>query len=59
MFGFRLFDVVMYNGEICYIHGRRTSGYFDIRKLDGTRGAASANHRELKLVRHSRNIDIR
>ncbi len=59
MFGFRLFDIVMYNGELCYIHGRRASGYFDVRKLDGTKVSASTNYRELKLDRHSRNIDIR
>jgi hypothetical protein len=35
--GFRLFDKVEYNKELYYIFGRRNSGFFDIRKLDGTK----------------------
>ena len=51
--GFRLFDRVMYKGEECFIFGRRTSGYFDIRHLDGTKVHASASWKELKLLSHS------
>lgn len=29
---------------------RRTSGYFDLRKLDGTKVTASANVKKLKLI---------
>lgn len=35
--GFRLFDLVEYQKELYYIFGRRSSGSFDIRKLDGTK----------------------
>ena len=35
--GFRLFDLVSYKGSHYYVFGRRASGYFDIRKLDGTK----------------------
>ena len=35
--GFRLFDLVSYEGIPYYVFGRRVSGYFDIRKLDGTK----------------------
>jgi len=35
--GFQLFDKVKYEGKSYYIFGRRTSGYFDIRTLDGTK----------------------
>ena len=35
--GFRLFDKVKYQSELYYIFGRRSTGYFDIRKLDGTK----------------------
>lgn len=59
VYGFGLFDKVMYNGELCYIHGRRTSGYFDIRKLSGTKVSSSVNCKSLRLVQHSQNIDIR
>lgn len=53
--GFRLFDKVKYNGQECFIFGRRSSGYFDLRKLDGEVISRSANYRKLNLVniRHS------
>jgi N6-L-threonylcarbamoyladenine synthase len=48
--GFRLFDKVKYKGEECFIFGRRSSGYFDLRKLDGTVIHRSANCKDLKLI---------
>ena len=48
--GYGLGDKVMYAGQLCYIHGRRSSGYFDIRRLDGTRVHAGIHYRHLKLV---------
>ena len=50
--GFRLCDKVMYDGKLCIVHGRRSSGYFDIRKPDGTRVHPSANCKKLTLVEH-------
>ncbi len=47
--GFQLFDKVLYERQECFIFGRRKSGYFDIRKLDGTKIHASANCKKLKL----------
>ena len=41
---------VEYQGESCFIFGRRNSGYFDIRKLDGTKVHASASYKKLKLL---------
>jgi hypothetical protein len=35
--GFRLFDKVKYQGNDYFIFGRRSSGFFDIRTLDGTK----------------------
>lgn len=35
--GFRLFDRVQYQGKQYFIFGRRKSGFFDIRTLDGTK----------------------
>lgn len=35
--GFRLFEKVKYNGKQYFIFGRRSSGFFDIRTLDGTK----------------------
>lgn len=48
--GFRLFDKVMYDNQECFIFGRRSSGYFDLRKLDGTVVHRSANCKYLKLL---------
>ena len=48
--GLRLFDKVKYEDEECFIFGRRISGYFDIRKLDGTKIHSSVNYKELKLL---------
>ena len=59
VYGFGLFDKVMYNSELCYVHGRRTRGYFDIRKLDGTKVSGGESYVKLRLAQHSGNIDIR
>lgn len=48
--GFRLFDKVKYNGKECFIFGRRSSGYFDLRRLDGEIVHRSANYKKLKLI---------
>lgn len=46
--GFQLFDKVSFRGKECFVFGRRSSGYFDLRKLDGTRVHNSANDKFLK-----------
>lgn len=51
--GFRLFDCVRYQGTICFVFARRSSGYFDLRTLDGTKVHASANHKKLKIVQRA------
>ena len=48
--GYRLFDKVSYNKEEYFIFGRRTSGFFDIRKLDGTKvNKGSISYKKLGL----------
>ena len=47
---FRLYDKVRYQDEDCFIFGRRSSGYFDIRKLDGTIIHRSASYKKLELL---------
>ncbi|MBP1917827.1 hypothetical protein J2Z34_000290 [Youngiibacter multivorans] len=56
--GFRLFDHVRYKDEDCFIFGRRTSGYFDLRKLDGSIIHRSANFKEIKLLKRQNTILI-
>lgn len=48
--GFRLFDKVEYNNQKCFIFGRRSSGYFDLRKLDDTKIHASASYKKINLL---------
>lgn len=48
--GFRLFDKVKCQGQKCFIFGRRTSGYFDIRLLNGTKIRSSINYKRLELL---------
>ncbi len=51
--GFRLFDGVKYQGKICFVFGRRSSGYFDLRTLNGTQIHASASYKHLKSVQRA------
>ena len=53
VFGYRLFDKVRYRGEECFIFGRRSSGSFDVRKLDGTRISAGVSCKRLKPLTKS------
>jgi N6-L-threonylcarbamoyladenine synthase len=50
VFGFQLFDKVLFKGQECFIFARRSSGSFDLRLLDGTKVSASAGHKKLCLV---------
>lgn len=50
LFGYQLFDKVRYQDKDCFIFGRRASGSFDIRLLDGTKISASVSHKKLRLV---------
>lgn len=48
--GYQLFDKVNYQGQDCFVFGRRTSGYFDLRLLDGTKIHSSATVKDLRLL---------
>lgn len=54
--GFRLFDGVRYLGQMCFVFGRRSSGYFDLRTLDGTKVHASASYKQLTLVQKASTV---
>ncbi|OAO79734.1 YgjD/Kae1/Qri7 family required for threonylcarbamoyladenosine (t(6)A) formation in tRNA [Anoxybacillus flavithermus] len=56
--GFQLFDKVVYEGKECFIFGRRSSGYFDLRLLDGTKVHASASWKKLKRVEYASTLLI-
>jgi hypothetical protein len=48
--GFQRYDKVRWRGIECFIYGRRTTGYFDLKKLDGTKVFASAKASEITLI---------
>ena len=50
MFGYQLFDKVLYNNQECFIFGRRSSGSFDVRLLDGTKLSAGVSYKKLSLL---------
>lgn len=56
--GFRLFDKVKYKNTECFIFGRRASGSFDIRLLDGTKISAGISCKKLRLISYRKNILI-
>ena len=48
--GFRLFDKVLCKGEVGFIFGRRSSGAFDVRRLDSTKISAGISYKKLSLL---------
>ena len=56
VFNFHYMDRVIFNNTVCFVFGRRTSGYFDLRDIKGNKIHASASYKKIKLVRHEKNI---
>ena len=56
--GFRLFDKVEFDGQICFIFARRNSGYFDVRKLNKEVISRSASWKRLKFLETRKNLLI-
>ncbi|MEA1975079.1 MAG: HNH endonuclease, partial [Bacillota bacterium] len=49
---FRLFDKVIYENKEYFIFGRRKTGYFDIRDLQGNKvNKGSISYRKLELLK--------
>lgn len=53
VFGYKLFDKVLCLGQEGFIFGRRSSGYFDIRKPSGEKIHVGISYKKLKLLEHS------
>lgn len=51
--GFRLYDKVLYNGIECFVWGRRTSGSFLLRQLNGEKVKDGVSYKHLKLLERS------
>lgn len=51
--GFQRFDKVLWNNIECFVFGRRERGYFNLRKLDGTKIHTDANVKGIALLENS------
>lgn len=58
IFGYSLFDKVKFSGKECFVWGRRTSGYFAVKTIDGKVVYNSASYKKLKLLERSNNYLI-
>lgn len=58
VFGFRLMDTVKYNGQVCYVNGRRTSGYFSLVDVNGKVLTNSVSYKKLHRISHNNNYII-
>jgi len=56
IYGFQRFDKALWKGIECFIFGRRKTGYFDLRKLDGTKIYASAKAKDLSLLERANTL---
>ena len=54
--GFQRYDKVRWKGIDCFIFGRRTSGYFDLRTLTGEKLCASAKASSLTLLESAKTL---
>lgn len=55
--GFRLFDKVVYQGNEYFVFGRRASGFFDVRTLDGAKvNKGSLSCKNLRIVEQARHF---
>ena len=54
--GFQRYDKVLWRGITCFVFGRRQTGYFDLRKLDGTKIHNSAKAEECTLLESARTM---
>ena len=53
VFGFRLMDTVKYNGQVCYVNGRRASGYFSLVDINGKVLTNSTSYKKLNRINHN------
>ena len=52
IFGFQLYDLVIFNNHLYYINSRRNSGSFKIRSLEGLKDE-NRNYKKLTRVAHT------
>lgn len=51
VFNFRLFDKVKYKGQICFVNGRRQSGYFSLKDINNNLvGNGGVSYKKLHFI---------
>ena len=58
VFGYQLFDSVLCLGQVGFIFGRRSSGSFNVRKLDSSIIRTDITYKKLKLLEKRKSILI-
>lgn len=58
VFGYQLFDKVRYKNKDCFVFGRRATGYFDLRLLDGTKISAGVSCKKVRLTEKRKSLLI-
>lgn len=58
IYGFRRYDKVLWCSKECFIFGRRSTGYFDLRMLGGAKVHASAKAKDCRLLERARTLLI-
>ena len=57
VFGFQLFDrVALPSGETGFVFGRRSSGSFDVRHLDGRKISAGVSYKKLRPIEKAKSL---
>lgn len=54
MFGYRLFDKVVWNGKECFIGGRRLKGSFKLVDIDNKLIKDGVSYKKLRLIETKR-----
>lgn len=52
VFGYHFYDRVKYNGKVCFVSGRRATGSFRLKNLDGTVVHQGISYKKLKFIKH-------
>ena len=58
VFGYRLFDKIQFSRQDCFIWGRRSTGSFTIKTIDGKMIKDGISYKKLKLLERSNNYLI-
>lgn len=54
--GFRRFDKVKYGDKECFVYGLRSSGYFNLKTIEGEKVSDTMSYKKLKLIEHAKGI---